>query len=349
MDTFRLGCELSDYGRLLYECDDSLGMYGASQQRLKAVFRNPVFYYFSLIIVMLVIWFVASLIFNIVRHGFLASIGMNIGGFITLFVISLIVFSSFGGVWSKLLKRLIGKKENKQEMVSIVENKRNAIQIYQDWLVITNLGIVEVYDIHMVEKVRLSFINNKKGYHMAFYAVNGVVKFAKVKIPCQRYMIIRLQKIFGDKLVVERPYKKFVIQTTKSARDIILPIAFVSLAIILGAGLIVMHYLVSQSVPIILGIFFIIGGVAAICGILDFIPILKDVVLPFLVCAVFFGFPYMILYTTYNANGLELTASRFFQVFNPIGVAVIFLGGLGLLFIIKAIKTLIEYIKYRGK
>ena len=56
MDTFRLGCELSDYGRLLYEYDDSLGMYGASQQRLKAVFRNPVFYYFSLIIVMLVIW-----------------------------------------------------------------------------------------------------------------------------------------------------------------------------------------------------------------------------------------------------------------------------------------------------
>ena len=98
-----------------------------------------------------------------------------------------------------------------------------------------------------------------------------------------------------------------------------------------------------------MGIFFIIGGVAAICGILDFIPILKDIVLPFLVGAVFFGFPYMILYTAYNANGLELTASRFFQVFNPIGVAVIFLGGLGLLFIIKAIKTLIEYIKYREK
>lgn len=349
MDTFRLGCELSDYGRLLYEYDDSLGMYGTSQQKLKVVFRNPVFYYFSLIILMLVIWFVASLIFNIVRHGFLASIGMNIGGFVTLSVISLIVFSSFGGVWSRLLKRLIGKKENKQEMVSIVENKRNAIQIYQDWLVITNLGIVEVYDAHMVEKVKLSFINHKKGYHLAFYAVNGVVKFAKVKIPCQQYMIIQFQKIFGDKLVVERPQKKLVLQTNKSARDILLPIAFVSLAIILGAGLIVMHYLVSSSIPIFLGVFFIIGGMIAICGILDFIPILKDVVLPFLVGAVFVGFPYMVLHTVYDANDVELTAQNFFQVFNPIGVAVIYFGGLGLLFIIKAIKTLIEYIKYREK
>ena len=357
-DKFRAGYELSDYGKLLFEYDDTRGQLEMSDQKRKAMLKNPGFYYIIAIIAVLGAWFIASLISNAKKHGFAVSLGMHASGFFVLFVMSLLLILSVGGFWGKFIRWNASKTANiksfntkEKDVRDMVDSVRNALQIYEDWIVITNTGVTNVYNIHMVDKVKMNYVNAKRksGYYAAFLATSGEIEFARVVIPNEKTLLFQLKKIFGDNIEIERPVKKAVVDTNKRLGQIVGPLVFVSIAILAGVGVIIMHFYVAKSIPVFLGAFFIIGGMLGICGTLDFIPILKDVVVPLLFGAVFLFFPYMLMDLVYKSNNKVLTVRSFFELFNPFGAAVIFFGGLGLLCVIGAIKTVMDYIRYREK
>ena len=85
------------------------------------------------------------------------------------------------------------------------------------------------------------------------------------------------------------------------------------------------------------------------CGVYDFVPALKDVLVPILFGSVFLFFPMSIIQVIIEHSNAGLTLKQMFGIFHPISVAVFFFGWLGLLCIFVGIKNLIDYIRYRDK
>ncbi|MDE6758282.1 MAG: hypothetical protein K2J89_03270 [Clostridia bacterium] len=353
-DNFENAYDFGDYGKLIYECDDSLGEYETSQLKRKALIKSPRLYFFIAVILIMVSWFIASLISNAIKHGFLVSIGMHITGFFALFVMSLIIILSIGGFWGKMVRwNADRKKSNLKEFINredqrdeFLNSGKNVLRIYKDRIVIIEKRESIVFDTNDIKKVRISYAANqeKEGYNAIFFTDKGKFKISRALLPLGKKTLIQFKKIFREKLEIDSSVKNA--RSKKPLRSYIAPLLFVSLGILFGIVTIVLHFALDKSIPIFLGGFFIICSFVGICCILDFISALKDIALPLLVSVLFLSFPYMTLYTIYNANGIALTAKVFFEVFNPIGAAVIFFGSLGLTFIFDAIKTAIDYVRY---
>lgn len=359
-ERFRLPYELSDYGKLLFDFDGNLNGLDMSKERRKAMFRSPAFYYMLLLVFTLVIWFIASLIGNSIKYGFSKIIGVHLQGFFVLFVMCLIIcLSAFGG-WGKFMRwagrgKLFDVKgftesENAKEEVSARE--KNSIQIYEEYLVITNCGWTQVFYLDKVAKVILESSDKKHmEYRAKFMSYDGEEVEAYVDIPREKTIIIGLKKIFGDKLIIKNfgEKKVAVLERNKPIGTLVGLTFFVSIFIFAGIGVIILHYTVIPQVPIFLGAFFIIGGCLALCGVYDFVPILKDILVPVLFGSVFLFFPISIMKLAYASANRALTLKSFFSTFNMLGAMVVFFGWLGLLFVLVGVKTIIDYIRYRDK
>ena len=356
-NSFQLGYELTDYGKLRFDFDGKIDELEMSSQRRKAMFSNPLFYYLLTLVFILVVWFIASLVINSIKYGFAQSFGMHISGLFAVFVMSTIVLLSAFGGWAKFANiaknanagtlRAYREAETKLRDNSISRN--NSIQIYEEWLVITNYGWTQVYDLSMVAEVRLENTGRtNKAFTATFISTEGESVHASVIIPRDKVILIQLKKIFKKKLKIIM-LKRAVQCPNKPIGTLIGATCFVSIAIFAGTGLILMHYYLEPSIPIFLGLLFIIGGIIGLCGVYSFVPILKDVIMPLLAGVIFIFFPMAIADTILKESGGALTIKEFFGIFNPLSAAVLFFGWLGLLFVIISIKTLIEYIVYREK
>lgn len=350
---FKIGYELTDYGKLLFEYDDSLGILDMSKQKKKAMLKQPMFYWLLLVGAVLIVWFVVSLVSNSIKHGFLQSVGLHMSGGFALLVMGTIIFLSIGGQWGKFArwstrKKLKVKEFNKSENLreEYLDTQKNVLQIYEDYIVITQSGQCKAYNMRAVRKVKLCYADKYgRNFYLAFFADGGEFAISKAAIPSEKANIFAIKKIFGRLLEEEKINQK----SKTSHSQLIAPIIFASLAIIAGGGVIAMHFIVDNSIPIFLGAFFIIGGLIGLCASLNSLPILKDAVLPILVGAVFLFFPYMLISTVYNSKGIALTVKHFFEVFNVFGAAVIFFGALGVVFVYSGIKAFINYIRFREK
>ena len=357
--SFKLGYELSDYGKLKFEYDEVQNGLEMSSQRRKAMLKSPGFYYMMFLVLFLVVWFIASLISNSSKHGFLVSLGLHASGFFALFVMCLIVLLSAFGGWGRFMRWASGKKtdvknfnKSENEIKDFYETKKNSIHIYEEWLVITNYGYTQVYYLDKVASVRLEpdnvFEDSLNAY---FTSIDGEVAHACVRIPYEKTLFIQLKKLFGDKLTIHKKERahKAVLKRNKPIGTLIGLTLFVSIAILAGVGVIVMHYLLEPSIPIFLGAFFIIGGCIMLCGVYDFIPVLKDVLVPIMAGSIFLFFPISLIQLVYASNEIALTLKSFFEIFTVYGAAVVFFGWLGLMFVFIGIKTAIDYIRYGEK
>ncbi|MDE6276073.1 MAG: hypothetical protein K2M75_06015 [Clostridia bacterium] len=357
---FKLDYELTDYGKLLFDFDGNLNGMEMSPQRRKAMLSNPAFYFMVAPVFVMVIWFIASLIANSIKLGFLPAVGLHISGFFTMFVMSLILLLSAFGGWGKFMRlasrgKVTGIKEfnaSEREKEEILRSKRSSIQIYEEWLVITNCGWTEVYDLSMLEKVKLESNDEKnKSYLISFIATTGEKAYSAVNIPREATLIIQLKKIFKDKLDIRnRVVKKRAIEPINKPIGTLIGLTFFVLIFILaGVGVILMHYYIEPSIPVFLGAFFIVGGCIALCGVYDFIPALKDVLVPILFGSVFIFFPICLVQLIVKQSDAGLTIKQMFGIFNPISAAALFFCWLGLILIYVGIKNIIDYIRYRDK
>ena len=207
--SFKMPYELSDYGKLLFEFDGNMDGLDMSKEKRKAMFRSPAFYYMLLLVFTLVVWFLGSLISNAMKYGIGKSLAMHGQGFFVLFVMCLIVcLSAFGG-WNKFMrfaskggnvKGYIANEKEKEEVDAI---EKNAIQIYKDYLVITNFGWTQVYYLDMVAKAILESSDRwHLKYDVKFISVDGEEVTAVVEIPREQTLLIILKKIIGDKLKI---------------------------------------------------------------------------------------------------------------------------------------------------
>ncbi|MDE6614814.1 MAG: hypothetical protein K2K24_04820, partial [Clostridia bacterium] len=175
---------------------------------------------------------------------------------------------------------------------------------------------------------------------------------AYVNIPREKTLIIQLKKIFGDKLKIKhvgQQKEKAVLERNKPIGTLIGLTFFVSIFIFAGVGVILMHYYVEPSIPVFLGAFFIVAGCIALCGVYDFVPVLKDVLVPILFGSVFIFFPMSLIQVIVKQSDVGLTFKQIFSIFHPISVAVLFFGWLGLLLIFVGVKNVIDYIRYRER
>lgn len=357
-DKFKLDYELTDYGKLLFDFDGNVNGLDMSKERRKAMFRNPAFYYMLALAALLIIWYIASFISNAIKYGFLKSLSLHVDGIFVLVVMCLIIgLSAFGG-WGKLIRfasrgkltdvKGFNESEKVREEVGILD--KNAIHIYEEYLVITNLGRTKAYYLDKVAKVILeSRDKSHMMYTAKFVSIDGEEVESYVDIPREKSIIIQLKKIFGDKLTFKYTGEKkvAVLQRNKSIGSLAGLTLFVSIFILVGIGAIVLHFYM-PNIPIILGVMFIGVGCIALCGVYDFIPALKDVLAPTAAGALFIYFPIAFAQLIYSASGTELTIKSFFSLFNILGAAVIFFDGLGFLFVLVGIKTAIDYIRYRN-
>ncbi|MDE5655114.1 MAG: hypothetical protein K2I46_05845 [Clostridia bacterium] len=359
--SFKLTYELSDYGKLLFDFDGNLNGLDMSKAKRKAMLRSPGFYYMLLLVFTLVVWFLSSLIANSIKYGFFTSVGGHMQGFFVLFVMCLIVcLSAFGG-WGKFarwagrgkLTDVKGFNQSEKEREEANNNKNNSIQIYEEYLVITNYGWAQSY---YLDKVAQVILESSDKWHMqykaSFISDDGEEVKANVEIPREPTLIIQLKKIFGDKLKIRnvgQTKRKAIRKRNKSIGALVGLTCFVSLPILIGIGAIVISYTLIPTMPAFLGVFFIIGGCLGLCGVYDFIPALKDILVPLLFGSVFLFFPISLMQLVFMSMHKALTLKSFFSTFNVFGAAVIFFGWLGLLFVIVGIKTMIDYIRYREK
>lgn len=367
---FEVDYELSDYGKLRFEYDDKVSQLDMTPQKRKRLYKSFGFYYILAVIIILIIWFIASLISNAIKFGFWKSLGMHISGGFALFVMSLIILLSAFGGWGKFARLVNGgnlknvKKFKEEEKINDDMNmsRSNAVRIYDEWLVITNQGWSNTYYLDKVAQVKLKqFGAYGKYFTLSFVSFDGEIAFAKVIIPSEKMYMINLRRIFGDKLCVEKiesmpsvekashPVKTAIKKRNKSIGELIGLTCFVGIFILAGILVIWMHYNVEPSIPAFLGGFFIAVSCIALCGIYDFVPILKDVLVPILFGAVFMFFPISLIKVIYKSNDTALTIKSLLGVFTPISAAVVFFGWMGLLFVIVGIKTAIDYIRYREK
>ncbi|MDE6475179.1 MAG: hypothetical protein K2L70_08785 [Clostridia bacterium] len=356
---FKLDYELTDYGKLLFDFDGNLNGMEMSKQRRKALVGSLGFYILIAPVFLMVVWFIASLISNSIKFGFWKSLGLHLSGFFAMFVMSLILLLSAFGGWGKFARmasrgklsdiKEFNAREIEQEEIS--SKKRNSIQIYEEWLVITNCGWTEVYDMSMLEKVKLEGNDvRNKSYIISFTSTKGETVYSALTIPREKTLIIQLKKIFKDKLVIQnRVAQKRGKLRNKPVGTLIGLTFFVSIFILAGIGIILMHFYIEPSIPIFLGAFFIIGGCIGLCGVYDFIPALKDVLVPLLFGSVFMFFPISIVQVIAKQSGGVMSVKDIFGIFSPISAAVLFFGWLGLLLIYTGIKNIIDYIRYRER
>ena len=356
---FKLDYELTDYGKLLFEFDGNMDGLDMSKAKRKEMFRSPAFYYMLLLVFTLVVWFLGSLISNAMKYGIAKSLGMHAQGFFVLFVMCLIVcLSAFGG-WNKFM-RFAGKggnvkgyiaNEREREEVEAIE--KNSIQIYKEYLVITNFGWTQVYHLDMVAQAILESSDRwHLKYDVKFISESGEEVKAVIEIPREQTLLISLKKIFGDKLIIRNvgQVREDAVQKRNRPIGALIGLTcFVSLPIFVGIAAIVMSYTVIPQMPAFVGVFFIFGGVLALCGVYDFIPILKDIFAPILFGVLFLIFPISLVKLVFTSMNRVLTLKTFFSTFNVLGAALIFFGWLGLMFVLYGLKTAIDYIKYRDK
>ncbi|MDE6372770.1 MAG: hypothetical protein K2L61_04425, partial [Clostridia bacterium] len=101
---FKLDYELTDYGKLLFDFDGNLNGMEMSKQRRKAMVGSFGFYFLIAPVFLMVVWFIASLIANSIKFGFLVSLGLHVSGFFAMFVMSLILLLSAFGGWGKFAR-----------------------------------------------------------------------------------------------------------------------------------------------------------------------------------------------------------------------------------------------------
>ena len=190
-----------------------------------------------------------------------------------------------------------------------------------------------------------------KSYVLSFTSTNGENIYSALSIPREKTLIIQLKKIFKDKLVIQNrvAQKRAGKLINKPIGTLIGLTFFVSIFILAGVGVILMHFYIDPSIPIFLGAFFIIGGCIALCGVYDFIPALKDVVVPILFGSVFMFFPMSIVQVMAKQSDGAMSVKDIFGIFNPISAAVLFFGWLGLLLIYTGVKNIIDFIRYRER
>ena len=370
----------SDFGKLLFECDESQTVYDTSKDKRKAMRRSPAFWLFIAIVAFMTGWFLYSLIVASIYDGFGVAVVVHIPGFVVLAVCDAICVLSAFGLWGRFMRfafkhnlvrargsegRSMRELEKQLDAADERRASRNALSVYEDYIVVVKEGISAVYSRGGLEAVHMR--NFGAGMKVEFDGGRGGKAFF---IVCQSDAI-EIRRIFKDKYV--KPPKRDV-RTEKASKrkkpspekrrggkiKRVKPVCvcdkstgfltgatlIVLAAIGFGVATILLHYYVNEQVPELLGVFFILGGIVALLTVYDFVPIIHEFFVPFSAGALFVVAPILILGAIYSAVGLQVTLADIMLVFTPLNAGCAFLSLMGTVIVLYSFRKLYKYIRY---
>ncbi|MDE7208974.1 MAG: hypothetical protein K2O31_03750 [Clostridia bacterium] len=333
----KLDYELTEYGKLLFEyntLEKKNPLYVSAEKR-KANLKSPLFYFIISIPIIMIAWFIASLISATRLEGDerLGRIVLTLGslipmGFCCFFVI-MIAFGFWGNLYAWKLKGAYNKKEE-------------YIRIYKDYLVIKNDEVISAFDLSKIDEIEVYW-----GYYVKLISQREVYNFF-LEIPKRAVIAGQLARNLGKKLTIAESQRSFEPVCFDSWREFLVGLFFALLAAGVGIGIICMRLCLDVDVPILIGIMFIGGGLMILCGIFSFIPFVKDIITPLMAAAFFIVIPW-------GLTGLLHEVWHFgeginaYTIFSPFSCVALVLSSISVLFVVTAIMAIIDYIRYGHK
>ncbi|MDE7191161.1 MAG: hypothetical protein K2O35_01630 [Clostridia bacterium] len=335
----QLDYELTDYGKLLFEynsLEKKLPLYVSSEKR-KANLKSPLFYYVISIPIVMICWFIASLISAASLSGdaLYLRLGLTLGSLLPMALCCFIVIKIAFGFWGNLYQWKLRGSYNKKE---------EYLRVYKDYVVVKKDDVTSVYDMTKIVSVELHWC-----YYIMFRFQNTSQVFF-IEIPPSPISAERLARIFGEKLTVaaSKRFAEPVDLDSKSVGELIIGTLFALFAMGVGVAVICIRVHLGVDVPVFLGIMFIGGGLMLACGILSFIPFVKDIITPFMAGAFFIVMPWGLVSTLHGEWGLG-EGFKVFTVFSPFSCFAVVLSSVSVLFIANGVIAIMDYIRYGHK
>lgn len=339
-----------DYGVILYEksnaktyLDAPTGKIGAKgwAQRI----------YMIILGVALFGWFLYSLITTSQSD---VGIGMAIAEHITaLFVLFvaefILMLTAFGG-WGKFARMALKNKAlTRQRGMEGVRNrqleaelqaadankaKENAVRIYNDYVVVVNLGETTV--INRSQLQRVTCVKSPLGYKLTFNLYDDTqvvanIEFQLVDLPLVKKHFDNFEFTPANR---EKGYlkKKFPM------------LAFAFIPLLIGVGLTLVHCLVLPDMPIIFGIVFTAFGVVFITAQFNDVPLIRHGIMTILVGLILTGLPLGIALTIIDLVE-SISLATVLSTFTPFHAVLSLFLGLGPMLIILGIFGIIDSAK----
>lgn len=360
-ESFSVKYPPQDLGKVLYSKDNSKTQYDAYKGQAKRALRSPQGIVMLLVAVFLLFWFLYSFI-SAMLIGDPAKTALEyLPHFFALFVVIAIIIVTVFGLWGRFVrfafrKNLVSRREPnvralEEEVAQAEENagRENAVTVYENYVEVKKLGERKVYDRSEIRRVTVK--NGGNTFTLAFDFYCGKTVYVDfLEIPLTDLYIIK--KIFGKHNVYVKSYtaeydtkESFSINGTQIGGMVMGIICALA-----GGGVIALHYLVEERIPVFLGAFFIVGGVLAFFTTLSHIPVVRAFLIPFLFGALFTVFPVFIGLVVVCDGKIVLpwhSAQEFFCSFSGVWAVVLLLVTVGIILIIHSIKELVAYIKHK--
>lgn len=339
-----------EYGQILYEKSNAQSLYDAPKGKVGGrEYAKRI--YIILLGFGLLSWFIYSLIIATNKDGFQTALINHIFALVILLIAELILILTAFNAWGKFARlilpyrslrrnrRIKGVKinalENEINYADENKEKEDAIRIYKDYVVITNLGEDTIIDRLSIQNVQCVTVST--GYNLVITKVDGVQITASTVLKMVDLPLIKkhFNSFTYDSPVREKGYilKKFPL----------LGMAFIPLVI--GIVLMLLHFLVLNEMPLVFGVLFLAFGIVFITAQFSDITYIHHGVMPILGGLLIMALPLSVLLTLMDL--LELSSNTILSNFTAIHAVLSLFFGFGPMLIILGIAGIIDCYRFK--
>lgn len=346
-----LNNEIVDYGVILYEKSNAKHVLDAPTGKVGAKGWAQRIYMIILGAVMLG-WFLYSLITSATNVEIGASIAIvsHLAAFFLLLMAETILMLTAFNAWGKFARGVLRHKNlTRQHGIEGVKTRQldaefnaadanksqeNAVRIYNDCIVVVNLG--EVITIDRTNLQRVTCQRGSVGYHLKFHLYDDTQILTNIGIPLADIPFVK--KHFDNFEYTPEPREKGYLKKKFPM------LAFAFIPLLVGIALVIVHSLVLPDMPIIFGIVFMAFGVVFITAQFSDIAVIRHGVMTILGGLLIMGLPLGIafqivaLVDEISLTTVLTTFTEFHAVFS------VFLG-LGPMMIILGIAAIVDCTK----
>ncbi len=352
-----------------YGVDDSKTQFDLHKGQKAAVLKSPMAIYMLALAAFLLFWFTYSFVNAAITEGNVYVIVKFLPSFFVTAVCVAIVFLTVFGVWGKFVRWTLKKKMTGGEATDVRilqaqteaadenQGRECALNVYEDFIEVTNNGTRQVLDRGLLRSVKIK--KHGRFCRAEFISLRGESVYSDAEIPASD--VHRLKEIFGGVCTVEKakrfkgeaqvhvePHYEKADFSFGGGKVAGIVMGFICAAV--GGAVIALHYCVDARIPQFLGMFFMAGGVLVVAAVFSELAIVKEFIIPFLFGAIFTGFPFMLVFSVAQSEGVAVTFPTFHEFlcsFSPLNGGMFFLAGMGLMLVIYSFVRLFKYLRYR--
>ncbi|MDE6676375.1 MAG: hypothetical protein K2K12_01505 [Clostridia bacterium] len=321
---------------------------GEKEKKKVAVIFSRVYF---LALVALVVGLYAYVLVENIKSGNEVLIAKTAYVSVAVLIESFIFIITAFGLWSKFLGKVFhtDSKQVVEERETPPELKQSALDdelyIYRDSVRI--VGLDGNFHIPFSRLTRVEYIRYGKDYCLVFY-MKGNLK--NCTIPARSFSIDKIKKLLPCPVLpydTGTPSKKEPRIRRRPDwlnKDTIGGLVMALFALGAGVAVTVLHFLVDERMPLFLGVFFMLGGLMAFCGVLGHnSKWCNNVVIPVLFALIFVVFTVGFFPAMYTELGVRTV--REVMMSEPYTVCFFGLAGLGLYLVYAAILNAVNLIR----